>query len=185
MTIKSVAGYCFESALWKILLDLSKDSEDRKDKDWQIVTPDNVWIEGEDFLVANNGLQVPLKEFYPPEGIENLDEAGMVWSLGALVCYASSGHCIFGGSGGAYQRCHPAVELPVLRKEHCALTPLVQKCLNYSPAKRIRLKDIHTAAIEGLKASKMKKRVVIEADQPETKDLVNVSNDVWPEEMGN
>lgn len=185
MTIRSVAGYCFESALWKILLDLSKNSEERKETDWQIVTPDNVWIEGEDFLIANNEQQVPLKEFYPPEGIENLDEAGMVWSLGALVCYASSGHVIFGGRGGAYQRSHPTVELPVLRKEHSALTPLVQKCLDYSPDKRIRLKDIHTAAIEGLKSSKMKKRVVIEADQSETKDFISVPNDVWPEEMGN
>ena len=184
MTVRSVAGYCFESALWKILLDISKDSGNRDDKDWQIVTPDNVIIEGEDFLISKSELQVPSKEFYPPEGVENLDEAGMVWSLGALVCYASSGHCIFGGSGGAYQHSHPTVGLPVLRKEHSALTPLVQKCLNYSPKERISLKDVHAAAEEGLKASKMKERTAIRPEQTEVRDFVKVSNDLWPEEMG-
>lgn len=183
MTIRAVAGYCFDTVLWKMVLDVCKDLHEKTPKTWKVLTPDIIIIDGEDFHIIDDNLQEPAKEFYPPEGVENMDEAGVVWSLGALICYASSGHYVFGGRGGIYQHSHPHVELPTLRKVHSSLTPIVRRCLCYSPSQRISLKELYDEAAKGYDSCKKSTRVKIEHPFTNINATSNISDDTWPEKM--
>lgn len=182
MTLCSIAGYSYESALWKLLIDICDEFLQEEMRGWLIVTPDSVYIEDNTFHIDGT-LQDVMPEFIPPEGISEIDEAAVVWSIGAVACFVSSGHYIFGGRGGAYQKKHPKVDLPVLRKDHSALTPLVQRCLCYSPAQRISIKDLKLQALKGLEQSeKQKRRETLQIDKSFGKHIV-IPDDVWPEKM--
>lgn len=183
ITIHSLAGYCFEAVLWKMLFDLTKELLDKTPSLWKVLTPNAVTTEGEDFHLTDNDISELAKKFYPPEGIENLDEAGVIWSMGALICYASSGHYIFGGRGGAYQRNHPHVELPTLRKIHSSLTPIVQRCLCYSPSQRISLKELFDLAAQGFDNCEKKARIRVAHPISGTIATPDIPDDTWPEKM--
>lgn len=181
-TIHSMAGYCHELALWKMLVDLCKTLlEDESQR--TILSPLRIRIDGNDFKLEKAEDQDAQPEFIPPEGVGNLGETGIVWSLGALVCFASSGHFIFGGRGGSYQRNNPTVGLPVLRKEHSALTPLVQRCLCFSPSQRISLKDLYEEACKGMERAKNRPRVEAHRLNVGTESISFTSDEIWPEKM--
>ena len=183
ITIQSIAGYCNEKALWKLLVNLSTEMLQDNSKDWKVLMPGMVTVDGEDFRMENETCQNATTEFYPPEGIENYGESGFVWSLGALVCYASSGHYVFGGRGGAYQRSHPKVKLPTLKKEHSTLSTIVKRCLCYSPSQRISLKELHTIAVKGLDSNEQACRIKRICEPDETSISPNCPDDTWPEKM--
>lgn len=180
LTLKSIAGYCFEEALWKFLVDIASEILEKKSV-LEGIDPDMVVIENEDFHLegTNNAIQT----FCAPE--KETSETAMVWSLGALLCYASSGHLIFGGSGSLYQKKHPCIRLPVLQKKHSSLTPLVQRCLAYSPEKRIRMCELVIESRKGLELCKKRVRcksnvaVKPEPERPTTSSI----DERWPEEM--
>lgn len=178
LTLKSIAGYCIEEALWKFVVDIVPDIQDKKFI-LRGIDPDMVVIENDDFHIQPKDDVVP--SFCAPE--EELGEKAMVWSLGALLCYASSGHLIFGGSGSLYQAKHPSVKLPVLQKKHSTLTPLVQSCLVYNPQKRISLDELVIEARKGLelckKRARSKSKVKVEKDYP----VISSLDERWPEEM--
>lgn len=183
ITIQSMAGYCSEHALWKMLVDLSSEILADFNKA-NFLTPYMVLVDGENFRVAEDKDYMPTSEFFPPEGIDQLTEAGLVWMLGALICYASSGHYIFGGRGGRYQKEKPGVELPRLKKEHSALTDLVRRCLCYFPLQRISLKDLQTAAKKGLDSNEQMSRLKQSNKSVASNDSTEYIVDVWPEKMG-
>lgn len=183
MTIHDMAGYCHETALWKLLADVCAAVLEQPAEDLQAVMPAHVVVEGETFLWDANAAKDTAVEFLPPEGGARGDEAAVVWSLGALVCYASSGHILFGGRGGAYQRSHPHVELPSLRKDHAALTPLVQRCLCYNPSQRISLKALCEAAQKGWESSRHQERRILQRPYHATAVVDDRADDVWPEKM--
>lgn len=178
LTLRSIAGYCIEEALWKLVIDIAAEIQEKK-LVLGGIDPDMVVIENEDFHLMTNDDVMP--SFCAPEGKPS--KAAMVWSLGALLCYASSGHLIFGGSGSLYQSKHPDAKLPALQKKHCSLTPLVQRSLVYSPGKRISLDDLVIEARNGLELCKKKIRrksnVKPEHDHP----VMNSIDERWPEEM--
>ena len=180
MTLQAVAGYCYETMLWKLLADLSDELQRALPEG--CLTPDDVTLDGEDFHVAPQGQKTP-SAFCPPEGGGCHNEAALVWSLGALVCYASSGHCIFGGQGGRYQRSHPTVALPALRKEHAALTPLVRRCLCYSPGQRISLKTLHEQALQGLRTAQQQARMAQRKSSLSAAEDPDVADHVWPDDF--
>lgn len=182
MTIHSIAGYCTEKALWKLLVDVSSELMNADSKDFKVLMPEMVIVDGDTFRINNNP-QNHTMEFCPPEGIENYGEKGLVWSLGAVVCYASSGHYVFGGRGGAYQRDHPSVELPTLKKEHVALTALVKRCLCFAPSQRISLDELHAIAKEGFKSNQLIKRVRRVKEMVEENVSSTNMDDLWPEKM--
>ena len=107
----------------------------------------------------------------------------MAWSLGALLCYASSGHLIFGGSGGLYQSKHPDVKLPSLQKKHNSLTPLMQRCLVFSPEKRISMDELVIEAKKGLELCKKRVRSKSDVEVEEMHPMVSSLDERWPEEM--
>ena len=183
ISIQSIAGYCHEKALWKLLVDLTSDTPDDKFREWKVITPDIVLMDGETFCIDDDIQEKQTTEFFPPEGISNYGESGYAWSLGALVCYVSSGHYIFGGRGGIYQRSHPKAELPTLRKEHSALDPLIKRCLCFSPSQRISLLELHALATKGLESTvrKARHKIIIQSIEGNTSQYV--SDDSWPEKM--
>lgn len=178
LTLKSIAGYCIEEALWKFIIDIVAEIQE-KGLVLPGIDPDMIIIENEDFhLVHKENI---MSSFCAPE--EETSEAAMVWALGALLCYASSGHLIFGGSGSLYQRKHPSVKLPVLQKKHSSLTSLVQHCLEYDPKNRISLNEMVIEAKNGLelckKRTRCKSNVNVEKEHPTISSL----DERWPEEM--
>lgn len=184
MTIHAVAGYCHETVLWKMILDVCSELLDGKSKEWRVLMPDTVVVDGEKFRLEHNTQQTTAPEFYPPEGIGKLGEAATVWSLGALICYASSGHYIFGGRGGTYQHDNPQVELPMLRKDHACLNALVQRCLCYSPDQRISLKELQEAAQKGMETARKKARKKMDKVTTDAGKTIVFTDDGWPEKMG-
>ena len=178
LTLRSIAGYCIEEALWKFVIDIVTEIKEKK-LVWVGIDPDMVVIENDDFHFLAKDDVIP--SFCAPEG--GFSEAAMVWSLGALLCYASSGHLIFGGSGSLYQSKHLSVKLPVLQKKHSSLTPIVQRCLAYSPEKRISMDELVIEARKGLELCKKrirsKSNVTVKKEHPVTASL----DERWPEEM--
>ena len=183
-SVHSIAGFCNEKAIWKMIVDLTSDMLAEQLKTWIVINPGIVLIDGENFRIDSNIPVADTVEFYPPEGIEKYGEEGFVWSLGALVCYASSGHYVFGGRGGSYQHDHPNVELPTLRKEHTALTAIVKGCLCYLSSQRMKLRELHDLAIKGLASCNQTNRVK-RLKEPGESRLLKYSDDVWPEIMDN
>ena len=178
LTLKSIAGYCLEEALWKLATDIALELQEKK-PNLVCMDPDMIVIDNDEFhLVVNDDV---MQEYCAPEGLAS--EAATVWSLGALLCYASSGHLIFGGRGSLYQVKHPSVKLPVLQKKHSSLTPIVQRCLANSPEKRISLDELVIEAREGLELCKKRVRrksdVTVKKEVPVTTSL----DERWPEEM--
>lgn len=178
LTLKSIAGYSIEEALWKFLTDIASEIQEKKSVS-EGVDPDMVVIENDDFHLE--GLNNPKPSFCAPE--KEASEAAMVWSLGALLCYASSGHLIFGGRGSLYQSKYPSVKLPVLQKKHSSLTPLVQRCLAFSPEKRISLNELVIEAKNGLvlckKRVRSKSNTLVKPERSTTSSI----DERWPEEM--
>ena len=178
LTLKSIAGYCIEEALWKLTIDIASELLEKK-CDMAGIDPDMIVIDNDEFhLVVKDDVK---PEFCAPEGLAS--EKATVWSLGALLCYASSGHLIFGGCGSLYQKKHPDVKLPALQKRHSSLTPLVQRCLVYSPEKRISLGELLIEARKGLdlckKRPRRKSNVKVEMERP----TLTYLDERWPEEM--
>ena len=184
MTIHSIAGFCNEKTLWKLLVDLSSILLKETTNAWKVITPEMVIIDGDDFRLSNEALQGQSTEFYPPEGVGKSGSEGLVWSLAALVCYASSGHYVFGGRGGSYQRSHPRVELPTLKKEHSGLATLVKRGLCYAPSQRISLDDLYETAIKGLEANAQTSRVKRVSEPCNDSSSCDVTDDTWPDKMG-
>lgn len=182
ITIRSIAGFCNEYTLWKMLLNICSEILISTDK-VKMLTPDMIIIDGDNFRISDAEVHTLIPEFFPPEGMDQPTETGLVWVLGALVCYASSGHYVFGGRGGMYQRSNPNVELPTLKKEHSALSALVKSCLCFSPSQRINLEELKTAAQKGLESIKRMKRPK-RMEKPILLDETNeYVDDVWPEKM--
>ena len=178
LTLKSIAGYCIEEALWKLAIDIASELQEKKCYAAGI-DPDMVVIDNDEFHLVPKDNVMP--EFCAPEGLAS--ETATVWSLGALLCYASSGHLIFGGSGSLYQVKHPSVKLPVLQKKHSSLTPIVQRCLANSPEKRISLDELVIEARKGMELCKKRTRSKSNA-KVDKKHLITTSLDErWPEEM--
>ena len=178
LTLKSIAGYCIEEALWKFVVDIASEIQE-KGLVLGGIAPDMVFIENKDFHILPKDDVIP--SFCAPEGKPS--EAAMVWALGALLCYASSGHMIFGGNGSLYQRKHPSVKLPVLQKKHSSLTPLVQQCLTFMPEKRISLNELVIEARIGLELCKKGIRSKSNAEAKPKQAATSSIDERWPEEM--
>jgi len=147
------------------------------------MTPESIMIDGDAFMVGTE--QEIENEFMAPEHIEGCrnETSQMVWSLGALAYYMATGHIIFGGHGGYYQKEHPTVPLPILPKGLQALSSVMQKCLNYDPNDRVCLKELNELSHQGLLACKKRQREksVLTAKGQKTGGKYN--GDKWPEEM--
>lgn len=166
MTIQDIAGFCPESAVWKMMADVS-------DFILQggcgfLLKPDTIAVEGEQFLVTNTKNDATKEE--------------MVWALGAVAYYAATGHDVFGGHGWGYQQEHPQVALPVLPKSFRKLTPVIHGCLCYDVSRRIKMEELRQLAQKGLVACAQQIRTKTN-DVEESRIRIKGIIEIWPEEM--
>lgn len=180
MTIQDIAGFCPEEAIWKMMADVSAFL--LNDDAVHMLAPASVIVDGNMFITCGDAKVAP--EYLAPEQDHDTDgkELQLVWQIGALAYLMATGHVVFGGHGGRYQREHPHVSLPVLPKNLSLLTPVIQRCLCYEPVKRVGMKELNAMATKGLAACSRQQRV--KAEQPSGKALLrNSEGDKWPEEM--
>jgi serine/threonine protein kinase len=176
--LRDIAGFCPEKAVWKMLADLSGLMEDGRVP--FSPNPDNILVDGDSFLPdMSTGVE---EEFLAPEqeGQETTAEQA-VWALGATAYFMATGHVVFGGYGGKYQRLHPHVALPNMPKAFQALTPVLHRCVPSNPSERIDLKELGTLARKGLDACRSRKRTVGQKDSFTETEAGH--HDGWPEEM--
>lgn len=184
MTIRDIAGFCPEEAVWKMMADVSEFL--LKEENCYGLTPDSIVLDGNTFMVETDGdCKSPSIEYLAPEQDNEgkTETAQIVWSLGAVAYYMATGHIVFGGHGGNYQKGHPSVALPVLPKGIQALTPVLQKCLCYAPEERIKLKELKELVQKGLNACEKKQRRQADSTAKEPVKEVNNIGEKWPEEM--
>ena len=183
MTIRDIAGFCPEEAIWKMIADVSEFL--LNDGIGYVLSPDSVIVDVNSFMV--NRIQDIENEFHAPEHKDGQqsDEKEEVWSLGAVAYYASTGHVVFGGHGGRYQKEHPLVSLPALPKGLQSLTPLLQKCLCFDSNERIGLNDLNDLARKGLEeCGKQRRKKIMSAKEEEKKENgIKYTGEKWPEEM--
>ncbi len=169
LTADALAGYCMESTLWKILFQMA---DFMLESQPMAINPDDILIERDRFVIKDNALPA--------------SEPDAVWKLAASICYISSGHIVFGQNGKEYQKSHPNVKLPVLQKEHSALTPLIHKCLDADETKRISLQQLSQLAKTGLDDALKRERIRQPASDDDTLNHNENNSDydsAWPEEM--
>ena len=181
ITIRDIAGFCPEEAIWKMMADVS--GLLIKANDGNVLTPESILIDGNSFMIEE-GHEI-MQEFIAPECIAggNHGMNQIVWSLGAVAYYMATGHVIFGGHGSRYQKEHSSVSLPVLPKGLQTLTSVIQRCLAYSPDDRIGLKELNEISSQGVLSCEMQQREKSVSTTEEKKTKVKYSGEKWPEEM--
>lgn len=180
ITLRDIAGFCPEEAIWKMVADLGQSI---KDNHQCPLSPDGVIIDGVNYLLDENC--TGQAEFLAPETAEDFPcgKQQGVWTLGALIYYASSGRALFGGYGGTYQKSHPNVLLPSLHKDHQSLTALMQQCLQHDPGARISIDQLVIEAQKGLENCRKATRRHIDGVEETTVATVKQQKENWPEEM--
>lgn len=180
ITLQDIAGFSPEEAIWKMMSDVSAFLI--KEKNAYNLSPHNIIVAGESFIIESN--HETDSDFYAPEQNEGMTpgEAQMIWSIGALAYYMATGHIIFGGHGGCYQKEHEYVSLPTLPKGLQALTSVTHKCLCADPQKRIGMNELHLQSLEGLTICKRQERKAY-VIKTERKENVKHIGEKWPEEM--
>ncbi len=180
-TIRDIAGFCPEDAIWKMMYDIS--GLLIQDEDDYVLTPDSVVIDGQMFIVEDNHDSV--SEFIAPEHKvghkPNAQE--QVWTLGAIAYYVATGHIVFGGYGGRYQKEHPLIALPILPKGLLNLTSVLHQCLCYTPEERINLKKLNDLSQAGLLNCEQIHRQELVLKEEEIKENKKQCGEKWPEKM--
>ena len=166
MTLRDIAGFCPEEAIWKMLVDIS--SFLLKENCGYQINADTITVAGNQFIVMGEKNQTSKEE--------------MVWALGATAFFAATGHSVFGGHGYDYQQKHPHVALPVLQKSFHALTPVIHQCLCFDTSKRISMESLKLAAEKGLSVCSKRQRVKA-GPVKEPIGGNNYQEEKWPEEM--
>lgn len=166
MTVRDIAGFCPEEAIWRMLDHVSGFLI--KESSGFPLNADTIVVDGEQFMVTGSPDDTTMED--------------MVWALGATAYYAATGHKVFGGHGRSYQQEHPQVSLPVLPKTFQTLTPVIHRCLCYDTSERISMEELKHLAQEGLDTCSQRQRnKAIQTGNP-VKERKNLF-DKWPEEM--
>ena len=166
LTIRDIAGFCPEEAIWKMMADVS-DFLLKENCGYQI-SAETIVVAGNLFVVTGKKNQTSIEE--------------SVWTLGAVAFYAATGHSIFGGHGYDYQQEHPNAPLPLLQKSFHALTPVIHQCLCFETSKRISMESLWHLANKGLAACSKRQRVKVNPIK-EPAIVNNRQEEKWPEEM--
>jgi hypothetical protein len=181
ITIRDIAGFCPEEAVWKMMADVS--GVLLKETNGAVIHPDAILVDGDTFFLENR--TTPDSTFLAPEqeSSQKPDTEQMVWALGATAYFMATGHIIFGGFGGQYQRQHPAVALPMLSKSMYELTPVLHRCLQQKPTERIRLEELKGLADNGLVACNKRTRESHVQKMQELTHIAKCQGERWPEQM--
>lgn len=181
MTIKDIAGFCPEEAVWKMMADVSGIL--LKEGAIYALDPESISVTGTSFLVESheevkNEFMAPEQEMAQAPSMEQ-----MVWTLGAIAYYMVTGHVVFGGHGGKYQKNHPSVLLPVLPKAQQALTPVLHRCLCDAPTERVNMEELNSIAQKEFASCSRRMREKQKSATSEFNQQKKYQGEKWPEEM--
>lgn len=185
LTLKDIAGYVTEKAIWQMMLNLSANW---RHGDFCGLTPDDIHVKNEELSLYSDCLDknktfglFDAPEMFRDHAINFDQEKAEVWTLGALAFYALMGMNVFEGKGGKTQTCD--TEVPRISSAHASgsLSALVFRCLNFSPTFRPSMDEVYAIA---------KKEMMVFPSVP-PKKLINTSGKgyitslvkFWPEEM--
>lgn len=187
LTLKDIAGYVTEKAIWQMMLNLSANW---RHGDLCGLTPDDIHVKNEELSLYSDCLDkdknktfglFDAPEMFRDHAINFDQEKAEVWTLGALAFYALMGMNVFEGKGGKTQTCD--TEVPRISSAHASgsLSALVFRCLNFSPTFRPSMDEVYAIA---------KKEMMVFPSVP-PKKLINTSGKgyitslvkFWPEEM--
>lgn len=141
--VSELASHCNEALAWSILEEVSRQLMEGKQR---IVNPFIINI-GEDGHLFLASAQEQQSGFDPHEVNANTrTETGVVWSLGATLFYIVMGRIVMNGKGGEGQS--ETSKLPYIRSEWPDMSELVQRCLQFEPANRPTLQEIHDKALQ-------------------------------------
>lgn len=181
-TLKEIAGYTTESAVWRMLLNLT---EEGVDASLHGIDPVDIVVAGDKFCIeapgssGENGNAFCAPESFNREG-NATTEAATVWTLGALAFYAITGVAVFEGKGGCTQK--SATEVPRISSAHASngLSTLVLRCLSYNAADRPGIDVIRSEARKALAVpATPRRRLTASSGRAYTTSLVKF----WPDEM--
>lgn len=182
ITLNDIAGLATEKTAWRLLHSLSQD--------WQPgllaeATPADVVVAGEGFEITPVG--APAQDLYAYQAPErdtqqatHSNECAEVWTLGLMTFYALMGTDIFEHQGGKAQSSDTLI--PRIGKTHCGqqLSDLIYSCLQYDPAKRPTMSQIHSISLQALqRQSHLERRLTDATGKAYQSSLVHF----WPEEM--
>ena len=181
ITIRDIAGFCPENAIWKMMANVCDFL--MKDGHGYVLNPDSLIVDVDTFVVEDR--PCPESEFLAPEQDEGQSPSSeqMVWAIGATAYFMATGHIVFGGHGGRYQREHPTVPLPVMPKALQNLTPVLHKCLDYSPKSRVGLEELNTLAKNGWAFCSKRQREKGKAGGEASICKERHQEEKWPEKM--
>lgn len=176
-----LAGHCNEPTAWKILKETSGQMMERQQL---IVNPSLIAIEDNgSFTLQPDTLQQ--SGFDAPEtSHSDRTTASAVWSMGATLFYIVMGRQVMNDKGGQSQTA--TSKLPYMRIDWPELSDLVQQCLQYAPAKRPSLQQIHDKAVAQCTRCEndIKRGPKIKAvASPQHFDNTELELDFWPETM--
>ena len=183
LTIRDIAGFCPEEAIWKMMADVSTLLiEDDKGR---LLTPDSIIVEGNSFMLETSTFIDATNEFLAPEHVSSQEPniKQLVWSLGSIAYFMATGHIVFGGHGSNYQKEHPTVVLPILPKGMQELTTILHKCLCYAPDERPSMRALNNISLQGLDSCKKRQRRQTKEIQGEQEEEITNHGEKWPEEM--
>lgn len=180
--VSELAGHCNEATAWRILEEVSRHLMEGKQR---IVNPYIIDI-GENGHFALEATQEQQSGFDPHEVEANSrTEASTVWSLGATLFYIVMGRCVMNGKGGEGQS--ETSKLPFIRSEWPEMSELVQQCLQFEPANRPTLQEIHDKALQNLKRchNDIRRGPKIKSTSSMPNELETIDKDLffWPERM--
>ena len=183
LTLYDIAGFCPEEAVWKMMVDVCGSL---LEEDGRMLTPDTIIVDGNAFIIKGvKGSERETIDIFAAPETEGAEPgtAQTVWSVGAIAYFMATGHIVFGGYGGSYQKEHPAVPLPVLPKEMQTLTPVLQKCLCYHAEERIGMEELKKLSQNGLDTCMKRQREKLAVETPTSPQKAESQKERWPEEM--
>ena len=180
--VSELAGHCNEATAWRILEEVSRHSMEGMRR---IVNPSIIGI-SEDGQFALEAAQEQQSGFDPHEVEANSrTEASTVWSIGATLFYIVMGRCVMNGKGGEGQS--ETSKLPYMRSEWPEMSELVQRCLQFEPANRPTLQEIHDKTVQNLKRCQdnIRRGPKIKTNTSKPNELETIEKDLafWPERM--
>ena len=183
ITLKDVAGYATENAVWQMMLNLSEICGQDKLKN---IASDGIAVAGNSFVLDGGHTSGPeaTTAFAAPEMFDNKtdcpSEASDIWTLGALAFYAITGTDVFEGKGGSTQT--KETDVPRLSSGHASqkLSKMIYQCLSYTPMERPTKNEIQQQAREILAQPAVpRKRLSAQGGKSYSSSLIKF----WPEEM--
>lgn len=179
ISLKDIAGFTTERAVWQLILDLS---EYCGHGSLGNVGAGTIIVSGFHYEIKENAGKKDTAAFAAPEMTKggNSTEASEIWTIGALAFYAITGVHVFEGKGGMTQT--QATRVPRISSAHADrdLSMLIHSCLNYSPNNRPGKDKVLETAEKHLSLQQVPRKRLTNRSG---KKYANPLTKFWPEEM--